>query len=700
MLATSYSSATEINVETAGTLSSLIGETDKYVTENLTLTGQLNGDDIAFIRDMAGSDRDMNTTEGQLKVLDMSGAHIVGGGGYYFYSKATGATYYTHDNQLGDYMFYDCLPLESVLLPTDITYIGAASFCGCSKLKGIIIPETVTEIGGSAFESCASITEVIVPNAVTAIGDLAFSHADALKIATIGSGVESMDLAFIYCKSLEKFVVSDANAYYTTLDDVLVNKSQTKIVTYPNAHTADYVVPECITEIGGLSFAGLVGMNSITLGSNVATINARAFSYADMREMNLNEGLISVAEYAFMACDSLKAIKLPSTLTQAGTFVFSDCETLKTVELSSGLPTLSKGMFAGCTSLDNLTIPAAVKNTGEYTFQGCSSLSSLTLCEGIDTIGEGCFSDNYSLSSVAIPGSVRILKNLVFSNCNTLKTITFAEGLESIGDYCFSYCTMLESLEMPNTMTNLGEGALSGCTSLKRMKFSDSMQTVKSWMFSYCASLESVDLGNGIETIEDGAFCGCEALTDIILGTNMKTIGQFAFAYCSALSNIDMNEGLEQIGDYAMNKCDLPEVHIPSTVTYVGAAAFSNNENLKEVYVEATVPPTTGKRPFNYIAEEATLHVPAGTIDDYKAADVWKDFFAIYDDIANSVSPINATNQLHIVNGGIEAYGSVSIYTVAGKQVYASKNNQGFVSLLPNMYIIKVNGQTIKAIIR
>ena len=43
-----------IHVETAGTLPTLISEEEKYEIEELTLSGELNGTDFKFIRDMAG----------------------------------------------------------------------------------------------------------------------------------------------------------------------------------------------------------------------------------------------------------------------------------------------------------------------------------------------------------------------------------------------------------------------------------------------------------------------------------------------------------------------------------------------------------------------------------------------------------------------------------------------------------------------
>lgn len=111
-----------INVATAGMLSNLISEDEKYQIEKLTLTGELNGDDIYLIREMAGINMDNMSdykylgkgclTAGKLRVLDLSDARIVEGGREYYKEKIgsvsfTGFTYTTND-EISANMFTYC----------------------------------------------------------------------------------------------------------------------------------------------------------------------------------------------------------------------------------------------------------------------------------------------------------------------------------------------------------------------------------------------------------------------------------------------------------------------------------------------------------------------------------------------------------------------------------------------------------------
>lgn len=90
-----------IKLEKAGTLPNKIGSTKKFQITNLKIIGEINGTDLCFIREMAGSDREGWRTEGKLATLDLSGAKIVRGGGIYYNS----VNCYTSDDVIGNYAF-------------------------------------------------------------------------------------------------------------------------------------------------------------------------------------------------------------------------------------------------------------------------------------------------------------------------------------------------------------------------------------------------------------------------------------------------------------------------------------------------------------------------------------------------------------------------------------------------------------------
>ena len=113
-----------IKLEKAGTLPSKIGDTKKYKITNLKIMGEINGTDLRFIREMAGSNDIGQGTNGKLVTLDLSGSKIVKGGDCYYRvdnGYSTYYHYYTSDDVIGDYAFKNCSDLTSLTLPSSVT---------------------------------------------------------------------------------------------------------------------------------------------------------------------------------------------------------------------------------------------------------------------------------------------------------------------------------------------------------------------------------------------------------------------------------------------------------------------------------------------------------------------------------------------------------------------------------------------------
>ena len=233
-----------IKLEKAGTLPNKIGSTKKFQITNLKIMGEINGTDLCFIREMAGSDREGWRTEGKLATLDLSGAKIVRGGGIYYNS----VNCYTSDDVIGNYAFSDCSGLTSLILPSNVTSIGYSAFYGCIRLTSLTLPSSVTSIGSSAFEGCRSLTSLILPSSVTSIGSSAFEACYGLFSLTLPSSVTEIgESAFRGCSSL-----------------------------------ASLTLPSSVTSIGKSAFEGCSGLTSIYVSwESPLSIDASTFKDAN-----------------------------------------------------------------------------------------------------------------------------------------------------------------------------------------------------------------------------------------------------------------------------------------------------------------------------------------------------------------------------------------------------------------------------------
>jgi hypothetical protein len=72
-------------------------------------------------------------------------------------------------------------------------------------------------------------------------------------------------------------------------------------------------------------------------------------------------------------------------------------------------------------------------------------------------------------------------------------------------------------------------------------------------------------------------------------------------------------------------------IHIGSKVDRIGYNAFGNCTGLKGIYINALTPPRCrNSLVFHDDTKwDCTLYVPGPSINDYKSADVWKEFMSI-----------------------------------------------------------------------
>ena len=71
--------------------------------------------------------------------------------------------------------------IKQLVVPNNVTKVGASTFKNCAGLTSVIIPDNVTIIYGSAFEGCTNLASVSIPEGISSIGAKAFAGCTNLK---------------------------------------------------------------------------------------------------------------------------------------------------------------------------------------------------------------------------------------------------------------------------------------------------------------------------------------------------------------------------------------------------------------------------------------------------------------------------------------------------------------------------------------
>ena len=465
---------------TAGNLSTLIPESRKYEIRELILLGEINADDIRFIREMAGIDNNNNKTDGKLARLNLEAVNVVYGGNYW---SCHWGTSYNDDNKLGAYAFADCKSLEEVVLPSNLTSLRDGVFYECDKLRSVTLPSLISNIPSYTFYNCKQLTNVYIPENVNYINYCAFASCTSLKsVISLCNNPANMDWsAFngLTKGNITLLVPSGTYKAYSSNDDWKEFRSITEMDQLPmlilgynslnlyNFNTigaADRTIPATVVTKYGVSDVvvtwnssnpdavtvnnGHVAMTA-TPGSSVITATAIVDGVTLTATCNVTTNVIDTDNAYYV-----EAGNLPNLIPE------SQKDSIKKLVLFGELNGTDIRFIREMAGISEYYWGNPGEGSLEYL-----DLSNAKIVSGGRDYGEAqyIYNDNGDWSSRWEYTEDDVIGNGMFRKSNSLKTIILPQNIKKIGSYAFDESPKLEEVfNMPLGVTELSSRALYG----------------------------------------------------------------------------------------------------------------------------------------------------------------------------------------------------------------------------------------------
>ena len=228
----------------------------------------------------------------------------------------------------------------------------------------------------------------------------------------------------------------------------------------------------------------------------------------------------------------------------------------------------------------NLNVTHTYSRMGDYVITLNVTNGTLKLGNGSTSVINSSTDTRYYrsiLTNVEV-GSNCSFQNNSFNNAQVLKTITIPKTTTNVWvSSLFTAAQSLRCIVVPDTVTTIGSEFARGIMyTLQMVSLPKSLVTVNyTNQFIYCYNLKRITLPP-ITSIQQQMFMGCETLTKLV---------------------------------------------IPSSVTNIGASAFSGCYSMGEMHFKSTTPPTVAdSNAFTNVPTTCKIYVPSGYKSAYTSA--------------------------------------------------------------------------------
>ena len=557
------------------------------------------------------------------------------------------------------------------------TYIGSASSSLSATLLGFADDVVMSDItvpssfkfGGKTFY-------------VTKIRSNAFTGQTALVNATIdASKMECIDdFAFYECSNLRTLTFIGGNSKLRICKRAF-GKTDIQEVELPNMLRLDTLAFMQCTRLEKVTFNNISYMNkrvfdgctklySIVWNSSAAELklarensdkyiritadpstNPLWFYQAKIRQVQAGtasyKGGVSIPGYLFKGFTNLNVVVIGPGVAKIGNGAFMECLALNSMSMRSAnsLQSIGDSAFYSCPIAGNLLIQSGnLEYIGEKAFLNCQCPNiELGYASGSAavTIGTLAFSNN-TTTKITIRANVAKLNYGAFA-CPAAKEIYYAPAngyaVQSTNDNAFAYCSGVTDLTI-NHGGEVNKYMFPECTAIQRL-YIENAATVIGNSFHHCKNIQEV-VWNVTAQEDYDSYTDPFSYSNHITSCTVKSERVPAYLLYGQrdLKEWTASSNTTYIGSFALSYSGLEELTLEAETgknMVIDNFAFYHCDRLRRIHSQYYFPPQLGNGVFRDVNENLaniTLIVPnADSKVIYQNTNVWKEFFAICEDI-------------------------------------------------------------------
>ncbi|WP_294411629.1 leucine-rich repeat protein [uncultured Ruminococcus sp.] len=204
-----------------------------------------------------------------------------------------------------------------------------------------------------------------------------------------------------------------------------------------------------VTEIGQKAFENAQSISSVSIPDSVNTIGMSAFQNCSITTLTIPDSVRKLDQDCFCECSELQKVTLGKGITSIPEEAFAYCNKLKEIEFKGDIENFGKSAFE-CCGFETFKIPDSVKKIGSYAFSRCFELVSVDMGSGLEAIDTGAFVGCMKLKNIKFSPKLKGVDNSAFDCCISLEEVKLPASVKYISWFAFRRCESLKSITIPN----------------------------------------------------------------------------------------------------------------------------------------------------------------------------------------------------------------------------------------------------------